>query len=225
MAHALPPSHRFINFALDPESFDDQYSMSICEGFFRGAGMLQSVNALRDVNEGLMSELKTSQTVAAELRCRVVDSERKLLERENAGALLEQKERVWRDEKECLLADVMYYKEAASVFAADVEILYADFEIAQDDSQKLAAERHWLLDVGYQSGLKDGYSYSSQGLKRKETPHYNSKAKKHLAKFDEEFGGKTPALLVKITDKPLMSLDELKSLLEPASPSSPKSLT
>ncbi|MFS7968125.1 hypothetical protein Hanom_Chr09g00793831 [Helianthus anomalus] len=41
-----------------------------CEGFFRGAGMLQRVNALRDENEGLMSELKTSQTIAAELRCR-----------------------------------------------------------------------------------------------------------------------------------------------------------
>ncbi|KAJ0541707.1 hypothetical protein HanHA89_Chr09g0331541 [Helianthus annuus] len=33
MAHALPPSHRFMNFVLDPEIFDDQYSLSICEGF------------------------------------------------------------------------------------------------------------------------------------------------------------------------------------------------
>ncbi|MFS8006716.1 hypothetical protein Hanom_Chr14g01252451 [Helianthus anomalus] len=60
MAHALPPSHRFMNFALNLEFFYDQYNMSICEGFFREAGMLQRVNALRDVNEGMMSELKTS---------------------------------------------------------------------------------------------------------------------------------------------------------------------
>ncbi|KAJ0508476.1 hypothetical protein HanIR_Chr11g0517641 [Helianthus annuus] len=242
-----PHSHRFMNFALDTEIFDDQYSLSICEGFFRGAGMLQRVNALRDENVGLLSELKTSQTVATELRCQVVNTEKKLLERE-------QKERAWQDEKEHLLADVKYYKEAASVSAADVEISYANLGVAKDDSQKLAIERHWLLsqgfglflsafsqseefkgslervyrayrDVGYQSGLKDGYSYSSQGLKTKETPHYNSMAKKHLAKLDEEFGGKTPILLVKITDNPLMSLGELKSLLEPAGPSSPKSLS
>ncbi|KAF5820245.1 hypothetical protein HanXRQr2_Chr01g0000041 [Helianthus annuus] len=109
---------------------------------------------------------------------------------QNAGALLEQNERAWRDEKERLLADVKYYKEAASVSIADINILYADLGIAQDDSQKLAVERHWLQsqrfglflsafsqsedfkgsleriyrayrDVGYQSGLKDGYSYSS----------------------------------------------------------------
>ncbi|KAM0037467.1 hypothetical protein Hdeb2414_s0013g00403431 [Helianthus debilis subsp. tardiflorus] len=181
------------------EIFYDQYNMSICEGFFRGAGMLQRVNALKDVNEGLMSELKTSKIVAAKLRCWVFDVERKLLERENVGALLEHKKRAWLDEKERLLADVNYYKEAASVSATDVEILYADLGIAQDDNQKLAAERHWLLsqgfelfisafsqseefkgileriykaymDVGYKSGLKDGYSYSSQGLKRKKTP-------------------------------------------------------
>ncbi|MFS8020396.1 putative mei2/Mei2-like RNA recognition, RNA-binding domain superfamily [Helianthus anomalus] len=40
MSHALPPSNRFMNFALDPKIFDDQYSMSICEGFFRSAGTL-----------------------------------------------------------------------------------------------------------------------------------------------------------------------------------------
>ncbi|KAM0037484.1 hypothetical protein Hdeb2414_s0013g00403681 [Helianthus debilis subsp. tardiflorus] len=230
-----------MNFALDSEIFDDQYSMSICEGFFRSTGMLQRVNALRNINEGLMSELKTSQTIATELRCRVIDAERKLLERE-------------RDEKQRLLADEKYYNKAACVSAVDVDILYADLGIAQDGSQKLAMERRWLLsqgfglflsafsqsekfksslkrvyrayrDVGYQSGLKDGYSYSSQGLKRKETPHYNYKTKKHLTKLDEEFGGKTTTLLAKITDNPLMSLDELKSLLAPASPSSPKSLS
>ncbi|MFS7907205.1 hypothetical protein Hanom_Chr01g00068561 [Helianthus anomalus] len=141
-------------------------------------------------------------------------------------------ERAWQDEKERVPTDVKYYKEAASVSAADVEILYADLRISQDDSQKLAEFKGSLgriyrayRDVGYQSGLMFGYSYSSQGLKRKKTPHYNSKVKKHLAKLDEEFGGKTPALLAKITDNSLMSLDELKSLLEPVGPSSPKSLT
>ncbi|KAF5811172.1 hypothetical protein HanRHA438_Chr04g0187961 [Helianthus annuus] len=179
--------------------------------------MLHLVNALRDENEGLLSDLETSRTIAAELRCRVVDAEKKLLEKESLG-----RERdAWLAEKERLLANVKHYKEAASVSVTDVEVLYADLGIAQEDSQKLAAERHW--DVGYQAGLKDGYSYSSQGLKRMETPHYNSKARKHLAKLDKEFSGKTPAVLAKITDNPLMSLEELKSLLESAGPSSPKS--
>ncbi|KAJ0914457.1 hypothetical protein HanPSC8_Chr06g0238771 [Helianthus annuus] len=165
MAHNVPPPHMFMNFALDPELFDDQYCLSICEGFFRGGDMLQRVNELRGINEGLLSELKTSQTIAAELRCRVVDAERKLLEKE-------------------------HYKEAASVSTADVETLYVDWGISMDDNQKLAGERHWLLpqefglflsafsqseefkgslkrvyrayrDVGDQSRLKDGYSYSS----------------------------------------------------------------
>ncbi|KAM0057700.1 hypothetical protein Hdeb2414_s0005g00161421 [Helianthus debilis subsp. tardiflorus] len=123
-----------------------------------------------------------------------------------------------------------------------------------EDNQKLARERHWLIsqgfglflfavsrseefkgsleriyrayrDVGYQAGLKDRCSYSSQGLKRKETPLYNSKAKKQLSKLDKEFGEKTPALLAKILETPLMSLDELKALLTPLGPSSPKSLS
>ncbi|KAF5798240.1 hypothetical protein HanRHA438_Chr07g0300991 [Helianthus annuus] len=142
MAHVVPPPHRFRNYALDPKLFDNQYSMSICEGFFRGAVMLQRVNELRDINEGLLRELKTSQTVVAELRCRVVDAERKLLEKENVGALLKQKERAWQDEKEHLLADVKFYKEAVAVSATDVDILYADLGIAQDDSQRLAIECH-----------------------------------------------------------------------------------
>ncbi|MFS7901046.1 hypothetical protein Hanom_Chr00s164691g01826381 [Helianthus anomalus] len=120
--------------------------MSIYEWFFRSAGMLQRVNALRDENEGLLSDLKTSRTVAVELRCRVVDTEKKLLERERAW---EQEQGAWLAEKELLLADVKHYKEVASVFAIDVEILYADLGIAQDDSQKLAAKRHCLLSQGF----------------------------------------------------------------------------
>ncbi|KAF5787497.1 hypothetical protein HanXRQr2_Chr10g0453501 [Helianthus annuus] len=153
----------------------------------------------------------------------------------------------WMAERERLLEDVKHFKEAASVSASNVDVLYADLGIAQEDSRKLAAERHWILsegfggflyayaqseefkgslervyrayrDVGYQAGLKDGYSFSSQGMKRKETSHYNSKAKMQLAKLDEEFSSKTPALLAKIADNPLMSLDELKSLFDSADP-------
>ncbi|KAJ0709143.1 hypothetical protein HanLR1_Chr09g0337021 [Helianthus annuus] len=39
LAHAVPPSHRFMNSALRADLFDDRYSMSLCEGFFRGVGM------------------------------------------------------------------------------------------------------------------------------------------------------------------------------------------
>ncbi|KAJ0669162.1 hypothetical protein HanPI659440_Chr17g0697861 [Helianthus annuus] len=167
LAHAVPPSHRFMNSALRADLFDDQYSMSLCEGYFRVVGMLQRVDELRRENEGLKSDLQTSQTVAAELRCRVVDVERMLQE----------------------------------------EKIYKAYR-----------------DVGYQAGLKDGYAYFAQGLGRKETPLYNSKAKKRLSKLDKEFGGKTPALLEKILERPLMSIDELKALLTPAGPSSPMSL-
>ncbi|KAM0011736.1 hypothetical protein Hdeb2414_s0002g00049571 [Helianthus debilis subsp. tardiflorus] len=162
----------------------------------------------------------------------------KTWEREQAG---------WLAERERLLTDVKHYNDVFFVSVADLDVLYVHLGIAQEDSQKLAAERHWLSslgfglflsafsqseeykgsleriyrayrDMGYQVGLKDGYSYSFQGMKRKETPNYNSKAKKHLAKLDEEFNGKTPALIAKISNNPLMSLDELKSLLDPASP-------
>ncbi|KAJ0532424.1 hypothetical protein HanHA300_Chr00c0147g0717961 [Helianthus annuus] len=95
LAHAVPPSHKFMNSALRSDLFDDQYSMSLCKGFFRGAGMLQRMDELRRENEGLKADLKTSQTVATKLRCRVTDAERKLLEEKGAGAMLEQRERVW----------------------------------------------------------------------------------------------------------------------------------
>ncbi|MFS7946593.1 hypothetical protein Hanom_Chr06g00538211 [Helianthus anomalus] len=58
-----------------------------------------------------------------------------------------------------------------------------------------------------------------------ETPLYNSKAKKRLSKLDKEFGGKTPALLEKILEHPMISIDELKVLLTPVGPSSPKSFS
>ncbi|KAJ0882290.1 hypothetical protein HanPSC8_Chr10g0407951 [Helianthus annuus] len=249
LAHVVPPSHMFMNSALRADLFDDQYSMSLCEGFFKGVGMLQQVDELRRENEELRGDLKTSQTVAAELRC------------QGAGAMLEQKERAWAremaalvEEKEDLVSELKRQKELDSVSQKDLDSMYAEWGITSDDNQKLAKERYWLItegfgsfltavsqsqefkssleqiyrayrDVGYQSGLKDGYSYSAQGLGRKETPLYNSRAKKWLSKLDKEFGGKTPALLEKILERPLMSIDELKALLTPAGPSSPKSLS
>ncbi|MFS7985627.1 hypothetical protein Hanom_Chr11g01000721 [Helianthus anomalus] len=60
LANVVPPSHRFMDSALRDELFDDQYSMSLCEGLFRGVGMLQRVDELRRENEGLKSDIKTS---------------------------------------------------------------------------------------------------------------------------------------------------------------------
>ncbi|KAJ0518465.1 hypothetical protein HanOQP8_Chr11g0416501 [Helianthus annuus] len=253
LAHVVPPSHRFINSALRPDLFDDQYSMSLCEGFFRGVGMLQRMVDLRRENEGLRGDLKTSQTVAAELRCRVTDAEHRLQE--------EKRERAWAreraalvEEKKDLAVELKRQKELDSVSQKDLDAMYAEWGMASDDNQKLAKESYWLItegfgsfltavaqseefkgslekiyrayrDVGYQSGLKDGYAYSAQGLGRKETPLYNSKAKKQLSKLDKEFGEKTHALLEKILERPLMSIEELKVLLTPVGPSSPKSVS
>ncbi|MFS7948175.1 hypothetical protein Hanom_Chr06g00556911 [Helianthus anomalus] len=191
-----------MNFALNPCLFDDRCNMCLCEG--------------------LRAELKTSQTVAAELRCRVTDVKRKLLEEKNVGALLEQRERAWKwgqmawaEEKEELVAELKHQKELYSVSGADLVTMYIDLE------RIYRAYR----DVGYKAGLKDRYTHSSQGLKRKETPLYNSKAKKQLYKLDKEFGEKTHALLEKILERPLMALVELKALLIPAGPFSPKPLS
>ncbi|MFS7943726.1 hypothetical protein Hanom_Chr06g00503621 [Helianthus anomalus] len=64
--------------------------------------MLQRVNELRGINEQLRAELKTSQTIAAELRCRVTDVERKLLE--------EKEQMAWAEEKEELVAELKHQK-------------------------------------------------------------------------------------------------------------------
>ncbi|KAM0070774.1 hypothetical protein Hdeb2414_s0001g00017111 [Helianthus debilis subsp. tardiflorus] len=186
-------------------------------GFFWGAGMLQRVDELRRENEGLRGDLKTSQTVAAELQCWVIDAERRLQEEKREGAWARERATLV-EEKEDLAAELRHQKELNSVSQKDPDAMYAKWGVTSNDNQKLAQER-------YQSGLKDGYAYSAQGLGRKETPLYNSKAKKRLSKLDKEFGGKTPAILEKILERPLMSIDELKALLAPASPSSPKSLS
>ncbi|KAJ0852957.1 hypothetical protein HanRHA438_Chr14g0645661 [Helianthus annuus] len=51
LAHVVPPSHRFMNSTLRDDLFDDQYSISLSEGLFRGVGMLQRVDDLRWENE------------------------------------------------------------------------------------------------------------------------------------------------------------------------------
>ncbi|MFS7935636.1 hypothetical protein Hanom_Chr05g00405901 [Helianthus anomalus] len=285
LAHAIPPYHKFMNSTLRAALFDDQYSMSLYEGFFRGVGMLQRVDELRKENEGLRGDLQTSQIVAAELRCRVVDAERKLQEEnvhnfpplpsfflfiylctffvvfsQGVGAMLEQKEHAWAreiaalvEEKEELPAELKHQKELDSMSQEQLDTMYVEWGITSDDNQKLAKEKYCLItegfgsfltavsqseefkssleqiyrayrDVGYQARLKDGYAYSAQGLGRKETDLYNSKAKKRVSMLDKEFGGKTPALIEKILEPPLMSIDELKALLTPAGPSSTKSL-
>ncbi|MFS7955498.1 hypothetical protein Hanom_Chr07g00643421 [Helianthus anomalus] len=249
LTHTIPPSHRFMNSALRDDLFDDQYSMSLCEGHFRGVGMLQQIDDLRRENEGLKSDLKTYQTVIAQLLC------------QGAGVMLERRERAWEremaalvEEKEELAAELKHLKEVDSVSQEQLDTMYAEWGITSVDNQKLAKEKYWLImegfgsflvavsqseefkssleqiymayrDVGYQAGLMDGHAYSAQGLSKKETLLYNSKAKKRLSKLDKEFGSKTPALLEKILERPLMSIDELKALLTPAGPSSPKSLS
>ncbi|KAJ0957396.1 hypothetical protein HanPSC8_Chr01g0026851 [Helianthus annuus] len=139
--------------------------------------------------------------------------------------MMKDKEKAWKEERARLLQeqgrlnrDVKHYQTAASVASQDVETLYAELGIVQDTNQKLASERSLerayqaYRDVGYQAGLKDGYAFSYQGLERKKTSHYNSKAKKQLTKLLKEFDGKTTALLEKLSAIPLMSLQELKSL-------------
>ncbi|KAM0021270.1 hypothetical protein Hdeb2414_s0024g00649041 [Helianthus debilis subsp. tardiflorus] len=171
--------------------------------------LLGPVNPLiRKENEGLRGDLQTSQTVVAELQCRVVDAEHKLQEEKGVGAMLEQKERAWAREM-VASTELKRQKELDSVSQEQLYTMYAEA----------------YRDVGYLAGLKDGYAYSAQGLGRKETPLYNAKAKKRLSKLGKEFEGKTLALLEKILERPLMSIDDLKALVTPAGPSSPKSLS
>ncbi|MFS8017894.1 hypothetical protein Hanom_Chr15g01385781 [Helianthus anomalus] len=148
-------------------------------------------------------------TVAAELRCWIADVERKLLEEKNAGALLEQRVRAWErertawaKEKEELVAELKHQKKLNSVRGRFGHYVYRRYwlitqgfgsflsAVSQPEEFKGILERIYKAyrDVGYQAGLKDRYTHSSQGLKQKETPLYNSKAKKKLSKLDKEFG-------------------------------------
>ncbi|KAJ0708928.1 hypothetical protein HanLR1_Chr09g0334661 [Helianthus annuus] len=188
--------------------------MSLCEGFFGGAGMLQRVDDLRKANEELKGKLRASQSAAAELQCQVVEAERKLQEEKGAGAMLERKEQaceremaVLVEEKEELVAELKHLKESED-FKNGLEEVYGAYR-----------------DAGYQAGLKDRYIYSAQGLGRKETLLYDSKAKKRLSKLDKELGNKTPVLLKKILEHPMISIDELKALFSSVGPSSSKSMS
>ncbi|KAJ0785861.1 hypothetical protein HanOQP8_Chr02g0048181 [Helianthus annuus] len=67
--------------------------------------MLKRVDELRRENEELRGDLKTSQTVAAELRCRVTDAKRRLQEEKGTGAMLEQKECAWAREMAALVKE------------------------------------------------------------------------------------------------------------------------
>ncbi|KAF5768318.1 hypothetical protein HanXRQr2_Chr14g0635031 [Helianthus annuus] len=170
-----------------------------------------------------MSDLKTSQTVAAELRCQVVDAERKLHEEkvpspslplllflfnpfrifgnafsQGASVMLERKERAWEremaalvEEKEELAAELKHQKEPRRSIGWSPKASGPFLLLSPREEFKSSLEQIYRAyrDVGYQAGLKDGYAYSAQGLGRKETPLYNSKAKKQLSKIDKEFGG------------------------------------
>ncbi|KAM0055219.1 hypothetical protein Hdeb2414_s0006g00203531 [Helianthus debilis subsp. tardiflorus] len=123
--------------------------------------------------------------------------------------------------------------------------MYAKWGVAVDDNQKLAKGRYWLItegfrsfltvvsqskefkgsleriyrayrNVGYQAGLKDGEERDSS---------LQFKGQEATVQTDKEFRENTPALLKRILERPLMSIDELKVLLTPAGPSSPKSLS
>ncbi|KAM0041768.1 hypothetical protein Hdeb2414_s0011g00370151 [Helianthus debilis subsp. tardiflorus] len=156
MSHALPHPQKFMNAVLDPQIFEDQYCMVVCESFSRGAEMLQCVQTLKEEKRDLEDQLKTSQTITLELQCRVVNAERCLLEKEHVRALVKEKEKAWDKERamlmrerEQLVEDVNHYKVVASVSGTDVETLYAEPGIVQDDNKKLVAERHLLLSQSF----------------------------------------------------------------------------
>ncbi|MFS7976076.1 hypothetical protein Hanom_Chr10g00888201 [Helianthus anomalus] len=168
-----------MNSALRADLFDDQHSMFLCEGFFRGVGMLQRLDELRKENERLRGDFQTSQIVAAELQCRVVDTEHKLQEEKGDGAMLEQKECAWAremvvlvEEKEELAAELKHQKELDSYWLITKGFGSFLTAVSQSEEFKSSLEQIYRAyrDMGYQAGLKDGYAYSAQGLGRKETP-------------------------------------------------------
>ncbi|KAF5757136.1 hypothetical protein HanRHA438_Chr17g0833091 [Helianthus annuus] len=122
--------------------------------------MLQRMDKLRRANEELRADPRTSQTVAAELRCRVTDVERKLLEEKcwglagAEGARLGERERIaWTEEREELATELKHQKELDSVSQGDLDTMYAEWGVAMDDNQNLAQERYWLITEGFGSFL------------------------------------------------------------------------
>ncbi|MFS7929172.1 hypothetical protein Hanom_Chr04g00329341 [Helianthus anomalus] len=90
-------------------------------------------------------------------------------------------------------------------------VVNAEQNLLEKEEKEKAWEEEragWMVEMERLVGDVKHYKVvgSVSGMKRKETPHYNSKAKKKLAKLDEEFSGQTPALLFKLLDYPLMSL-------------------
>ncbi|MFS7938269.1 hypothetical protein Hanom_Chr05g00437421 [Helianthus anomalus] len=69
--------------------------------------MLQRMEEFRGENEGLRADLKTSQTVATKLRCRVTDAERRLLEEKRECAWARERVRMALvEEKEELVTEL-----------------------------------------------------------------------------------------------------------------------
>ncbi|KAJ0514851.1 hypothetical protein HanHA300_Chr10g0374191 [Helianthus annuus] len=119
---------------------------------------------------------------------------------------MKEKERIWDKERAKLM------QEREQLVAEGFRCFLTTVTHSPDFKGSLERTYQAYRNMGYQAGLKDGYSFSSQGMRRKETPHYNAKAKKQLSKLQEEFSGQTPVLIVQLSDNPLMSLQELKSL-------------
>ncbi|MFS7919007.1 hypothetical protein Hanom_Chr03g00207871 [Helianthus anomalus] len=178
MSNAIPSAQRFINSTLDSRIFDDQYCLAVCEAFCQQCRHVGS-------HEGLGKGEGESDIPARSHR---LGTRRSVGGRECEMLLACQGE----------LEDYLkYFQTIASDASKDVEALRAEMTMNQDNNQKLASERHWLVsqwfarflahligtpeyhdslgkphqayqDVGYQSGLKDGNAYSSSGLDMKQ---------------------------------------------------------
>ncbi|KAJ0669399.1 hypothetical protein HanPI659440_Chr17g0700711 [Helianthus annuus] len=68
LTHAVPPSHRFMNSALRDDLFDDQYSMSICEGLFRGGAGVMLEQKERAWAKEMVALVEEKEELAAELK-------------------------------------------------------------------------------------------------------------------------------------------------------------
>ncbi|KAJ0810143.1 hypothetical protein HanPI659440_Chr01g0023371 [Helianthus annuus] len=111
--------------------------------------MFERAQVLKGEKKDLEDRLKSSQSIVAQLQCRVINAERLLLEKGHMEMVMKDKEKAWKEERARLLQeqrrlnrDVKHYQTAASVASQDVETLYAELGIVQDTNQKLASERH-----------------------------------------------------------------------------------
>ncbi|KAM0040279.1 hypothetical protein Hdeb2414_s0012g00391931 [Helianthus debilis subsp. tardiflorus] len=157
LAHVVPPSHRFMNSALRDDLFYYQYSMSLCEGLFRGVGMLQRVDKLRRRMRGsrVISRLLKQLLLSFGVGWLMLSVNCRRRRCKGASAMLERKERAWEremaallEEKEELAAKLKHQKELDSVSQKELDPMYAECEITSDDNQKLAKEKYWLITEG-----------------------------------------------------------------------------